>query len=100
KHPLTHTLFPYTTLFRSHIGSHICFARPRSKLSVEPLRPQKSVKIPSVETRLVLRSPKCGLWAADKGWSVFRGKRDLADRTLVRSEEHTSELQSRFDLVC
>src|SRR5699024_11882018 len=28
------------------------------------------------------------------------GKSTLPDGTTVRSEEHTSELQSRFDLVC
>src|SRR5699024_12459754 len=28
------------------------------------------------------------------------GRRDLRERLLPRSEEHTSELQSRFELVC
>src|SRR5699024_12550651 len=32
--------------------------------------------------------------------SVIRRKRDSTRMTLPRSEEHTSELQSRFDLVC
>src|SRR5699024_12689022 len=37
-----------------------------------------------------------GVWAID--WIVFWGV--IIYNTLVRSEEHTSELQSRFDLVC
>src|SRR5207249_8327080 len=32
--------------------------------------------------------------------SLFPGASILEDRRLLRSEEHTSELQSRFDLVC
>src|SRR5699024_12813492 len=44
----------------------------------------------------------------DLGWAVT-GTKDFQDKiptslfailTFVRSEEHTSELQSRFDLVC
>src|SRR5699024_11439783 len=31
---------------------------------------------------------------------VFPGNTGLSDVLLFRSEEHTSELQSRFDLVC
>src|SRR6266536_1474075 len=57
RRPPRSTLFPYTTLFRSH-------ARPRcrsARLRRAPVPPQ---------------------------------------RRRVRSEEHTSELQSRVDLVC
>src|SRR5699024_12566511 len=35
------------------------------------------------------------LWVVEAGWMT----RDFVSATL-RSEEHTSELQSRFDLVC
>src|SRR5207249_10762299 len=35
--------------------------------------------------------------AVSKKWTKFRGKWSFS---LMRSEEHTSELQSRFDLVC
>src|SRR5699024_11943405 len=33
-------------------------------------------------------------------FSMIMGERMFDNRTLTRSEEHTSELQSRFDLVC
>src|SRR5437868_689308 len=33
-----------------------------------------------------------------RGWSVMKGYYKMPEQT--RSEEHTSELQSRFDLVC
>src|SRR5699024_12688160 len=55
--PPISTLFPYTTLFRSHMGVHV----PRDVCAHTAQQHQLS-------------------------W--------------VRSEEHTSELQSRFDLVC
>src|SRR6266516_6788124 len=54
RRPPRSTLFPYTTLFRSH-------------------------------STCVRGAAGCGAWAA-------RGR--------VRSEEHTSELQSPYDLVC
>src|SRR5690349_24712415 len=67
RRPPRSTLFPYTTLFRSPIGSR------------EPFR-------------------GCGL---GKGMAIERataaGPAALTDE---RSEEHTSELQSRRDLVC
>src|SRR5699024_12389060 len=33
-------------------------------------------------------------------WEVTQAKHDAIREALERSEEHTSELQSRFDLVC
>src|SRR2546421_2612442 len=60
RRPPRSTLFPYTTLFRSHDAAHLRHDRPR-------------------RLRLPLR--------------FIRTSR-------ARSEEHTSELQSRSDLVC
>src|SRR5207249_10407411 len=74
--PPRSTLFPYTTLFRSN--------RPQSDLLARILRsrtPQRArthLRLACVSRRSV------------------RG----SDRSRFRSEEHTSELQSRFDLVC
>src|SRR5207249_10036968 len=81
RHPIS-TLFPYTTLFRSvknlvgvddKIGM---FARVRH----HRCRGMGCSQIASVEWRNVI-----------VGGEKFR---------IGRSEEHTSELQSRFDLVC
>src|SRR3712207_7745056 len=75
RRPPRSTLFPYTTLFRS------------------PVRRTARRPPPSHERRVVVEQ--------------VRGRRDqigLATRTVAsdppRSEEHTSELQSRQYLVC
>src|SRR5699024_12717318 len=73
--PPTSTLFPYTTLFRSIV--YIIFSFNLLCKSI----------IMSLSTRntLILIS----------GWVNRKFSNDK-----IRSEEHTSELQSRFDLVC
>src|SRR3712207_8537342 len=73
RRPPRSTLFPYTTLFRS--GRHL----PCGAQAGEELRP--------------------GDDAGTHGGRVELGLEDL-DRQVVRSEEHTSELQSRQYLVC
>src|SRR5437868_3331142 len=94
--PPTPPLFPYTTLFRS-AASRCRGLRGASRAAALP---------PSA------RSPSPAAHAGARGWS--RGRRP--SRLLAasghaahapcrssarrRSEEHTSELQSRFDLVC
>src|SRR5438034_1912664 len=68
--PPRSTLFPYTTLFRSS-----CFL-----------------------------SFTCRSRSVDKCFSIFNGMfscwKPAFCRSLLRSEEHTSELQSHSDLVC
>src|SRR5690606_39570716 len=72
------TLFPYTTLFRS---LRCCRLRPRSGVERAGLERR---------TRLSgrLRLPR------------LLSRHRLRPRLGVRSEEHTSELQSRENLVC
>src|SRR5256885_6797857 len=72
RRPPRSTLFPYTTLFRSHklpYGSNFCDG---------PCRPGA---------------------LASRGVAARPGAAELAHGTL-RSEEHTSELQSPCNLVC
>src|SRR5690349_22055627 len=80
RRPPTSTLFPYTTLFRS---------RPRTAEG----RALRAHGVPPPAAR-----------RADRGSSVGLRARPLAPpghrEAGVRSEEHTSELQSRRDLVC
>src|SRR5690348_17988714 len=71
--PPRSTLFPYTTLFRS---------RPDAPLPPE-LHPQELPTIPSSEPR---KSTIAAVTASG--------------RSPIRSEEHTSELQSPVHLVC
>src|SRR5690349_21930100 len=73
RRPPSSTLFPYTTLFRSR--------HPRAIVHLSVRRRGRT-----------LRRPRAVL-AADLALRV-RGARG------PRSEEHTSELQSRRDLVC
>src|SRR5699024_12687829 len=76
-HPSS-TLFPYTTLFRSDVFSFSSCPAPKAFITEIP--------IPSFSQRRynAIRSSTLPM-----PYSPFR-----------RSEEHTSELQSRFDLVC
>src|SRR5690606_39884986 len=83
--PPTSRLFPYTTLFRSSGGSI------KSKSSSEP-KPRLCIcKITDARlVRLISGSVNSG--RLRKSSSEYR--------RIQRSEEHTSELQSRENLVC
>src|SRR5439155_20403962 len=70
--PPISTLFPYTTLFRSHFGGTVqCPCKQWRRLELLHWKPQPEIGY--------FREPQ---------------------RAEVRSEEHTSELQSRGHLVC
>src|SRR2546422_8581223 len=75
RRPPRSTLFPYTTLFRS-------------VLAVE--------EIVIVLRQALVRSQTLRLTVLDVGTGQVRA----VDTLGVRSEEHTSELQSRLHLVC
>src|SRR3712207_7845106 len=78
RRPPRSTLFPYTTLFRS-FQKH---RRTVTKLEEEPW------------PKLVF--PDAHFNAFSIPWALLR----LAQLKTIRSEEHTSELQSRQYLVC
>src|SRR2546428_9861096 len=83
RRPPRSTLFPYTTLFRSS-------AMAGQKIGT--LARNAAVRIPSAPVAFQRWPP-----------SRCRNSRDVYGREflhLLRSEEHTSELQSRSDLVC
>src|SRR2546421_4903921 len=80
RRPPRSTLFPYTTLFRSKL--HHFGALAHGTLE-DRVRDVDLVHGP----RFVPQS------------NAVRDRLDLGERR-VRSEEHTSELQSRSDLVC
>src|SRR2546422_4177781 len=70
RRPPRSTLFPYTTLFRSHlVAAHL---KPVHVLAL----------------------------ALAQGPAELFPVSSSAHTTLIRSEEHTSELQSRLHLVC
>src|SRR5207249_10863426 len=81
--PPTSTLFPYTTLFRS-------FGLPSPE--IDPLL----AALDEHGIRLVpFRHEAAGAHMAE---GLYKTTGQVA--VVIRSEEHTSELQSRFDLVC
>src|SRR3712207_8178831 len=77
RRPPRSTLFPYTTLFRSVGNEELRIARERH-------RDHDALAHPARELVRV----------------VVGAARGVGDRHLARSEEHTSELQSRQYLVC
>src|SRR2546422_3918992 len=75
RRPPRSTLFPYTTLFRSSSSPQV-LERVRPKVTLRKLAPRRF---------------RVTVLAADSYAGKF---------VLFRSEEHTSELQSRLHLVC
>src|SRR5260221_7806853 len=86
RRPPRSTLFPYTTLFRSHRSRAGRFGRP------DPVWPNRYFCV-----NLVFAANISRIW-------VYQIREILAAKTRLtqkyRSEEHTSELQSHSDLVC
>src|SRR5207249_8774310 len=83
--------FPYTTLFRSRMP-------PASRRSRSPDNRGSSRRCHRLSaSRRYRRTPDTGRFREASGLVPPRNERP---RQLERSEEHTSELQSRFDIVC
>src|SRR5690606_42026263 len=98
--PQSATLFPYTTLFRSTCsreGDGLTFTYIH-----EPIEAYDGV-----EVEVLLQAGDIEVPIRTFGWRlalddtfVLEGKAELDDRLIdLRSEEHTSELQSREKLV-
>src|SRR3712207_8396242 len=93
RRPPRSTLFPYTTLFRS--GSRR--SRVTSAAGSRDSDPELNARLralPSVE-ELASR-----LGFLPRGDAVAGARQAIAEARASRSEEHTSELQSRQYLVC
>src|SRR5207248_6181877 len=96
--PPTSTLFPYTTLFRSWPAKIFLICGTSTRTPSTTKRAKRASRPPPAA---------CG-WCRQR----FEGKRVLGQRverasghkgiieSFRRSEEHTSELQSPYDLVC
>src|SRR5690606_41113608 len=89
--PPSTTLFPYTTLFRSH-----CTTTPNVTDAGHGNMPREKL--------MRIRCPVCYTEHALEAILEDEAARELmgvlADLPRERSEEHTSELQSRENLVC
>src|SRR3712207_7379707 len=87
RRPPRSTLFPYTTLFRSPLSTAVWTCRQRERLF--------PARLPVVSGR--------GPWSIHREVvprNVHRLGRSRVRQVTGRSEEHTSELQSRQYLVC
>src|SRR5947207_7389350 len=81
RRPPRSTLFPYTTLFRSFRNDS------RSQRTLSVIRCNHKLRTAAV--------PEPQDWRA-----LFQQVIPIGNWLVVRSEEHTSELQSHSDLVC
>src|SRR5207249_10820348 len=98
--PPTTALFPYTTLFRSPKTAMVSLglkkfssgSRPRGNRTMRRL-PVKAQASSRPYARRKLRNQPLRKRSTQEFWML------LTNSLLARSEEHTSELQSRFDLV-
>src|SRR3712207_8103381 len=96
RRPPRSTLFPYTTLFRSRLDScrRRLSAQARRQLEIDPVRDLGAEL--SEPGPFEIRAPDVNA----RGEASGSGKPRSALEHLRRSEEHTSELQSRQYLVC
>src|SRR5699024_12091102 len=91
------SLFPYTTLFRSRMVTKDTTATPvrASTTATASMAKAKSTMIGKNPASMKpSRATRVSAVAIEKYLAPF------IVHLLLRSEEHTSELQSRFDLVC
>src|SRR3712207_7296287 len=86
RRPPRSTLFPYTTLFRSAPIQHEVFQSPGGGVAMAMYNLDESIR------DFARASMNYGL---QRGYPVY-----LSTKNTIRSEEHTSELQSRQYLVC
>src|SRR5206468_12087600 len=91
--PPPSTLFPYTTLFRSALTRP---GRFDLEITVNLADMRGREQILRVHARKLKLEDGLDLTWIARGTPGFSG----ADLANLRSEEHTSELQSRSDLVC
>src|SRR5687768_18361753 len=95
--PPRSTLFPYTTLFRSSTRNRSgCHCEYLSAELAEPL-----VEARLLSTRILATTAlncRFDKFVASTAWTSHGGATPGSRQ--IRSEEHTSELQSRLHLVC
>src|SRR5689334_24424278 len=91
--PPTSPLFPYTTLFRSN-GAILVMAAAVFNRHGHP-------EVAEIQDAYKLLSPLLGVGAASTVFALaLLASGQNSTLTGTRSEEHTSELQSQFHLVC
>src|SRR3712207_8472851 len=94
RRPPRSTLFPYTTLFRSELGRQ---PSPEEVAEAMSVQPEKIHQIVQAAQRTISLETPIG---SEDETSLGDLIADDVSETPYRSEEHTSELQSRQYLVC
>src|SRR5688572_31351298 len=84
RRPPISTLFPYTTLFRSPCSNQLSYRPKKTKAPQITLRGAKNKR----------------LFVIEEAAQPFGAGRVAQFAQGLRSEEHTSELQSQSNLVC
>src|SRR5207248_11771566 len=92
RRPQISTLFPYTTLFRSYMykAVHDIILVPQQP-AFQPVLLVRNVMVLGVILVLLYKA------ASKRPWNKWSA---ISNPGRKRSEEHTSELQSPYDLVC
>src|SRR5690242_21324357 len=95
RRPPRSTLFPYTTLFRSGVrrSTHESVRRPAIAASNSPATLRSGRAALPLRTVALLR-------ATDRCHAMPATTVERPADPVLRSEEHTSELQSHVNLVC
>src|SRR2546430_12173194 len=95
RRPPRSTLFPYTSLFRSGgYTTPLRGVKPPTAKSNDRGRAAQCARV-----RAIFRRP-CAFFAQQSGASRPDCKKKAHGRRKIRSEEHTSELQSQSKLGC
>src|SRR3712207_7016570 len=94
RRPPRSTLFPYTTLFRSGADAD---GSPVYLRDIWPSPAEVESVIASAISQDMFTTDYADVFAGDERW---RSLPTPTGDTFARSEEHTSELQSRQYLVC
>src|SRR3712207_6987249 len=94
RRPPRSTLFPYTTLFRSKMGERLGMEVESTHSPDEPAAQDIVVTATTSGEPVLL-----GEWLRP-GTHVNAAGSNFLFKSEIRSEEHTSELQSRQYLVC
>src|SRR5437867_6369769 len=95
--PPSSTLFPYTTLFRSR-GHGVEIREGEALDEMSRVRPNDGRRVIFLDHVMRARGHRhVGRKACERAPAHSD---DRLETATVRSEEHTSELQSPYDLVC
>src|SRR3712207_7915772 len=90
RRPPRSTLFPYTTLFRSQVGLDVFGLGEHHRPDYAVSAPAVALAAAATQTKAIRLASAVTVLSSDDPIRVFQH----------RSEEHTSELQSRQYLVC